>query len=89
MEKLPEVNIEAEQYLRNAQPEPWAKAHFVGTRFGHDTSNVVLKLDPKPLIIRLLNAIWNRVMDLRFQRLEKAANAHVAEKWTPWARGKL
>ena len=89
MEKLAEVNIEAEQYLRNAQPEPWAKAHFVGTRFAHDTSNVVLKLDREIPIIRLLSAFWNRVMDLRFQRLEKVANAHVAEKWTPWARGKL
>ena len=28
-------------------------------------------------------------MDQRFQRLEKATNAHKAEKWTPWARGKL
>ena len=28
-------------------------------------------------------------MDQRFQRLELAVGAHQAEKWTPWARGKL
>ena len=28
-------------------------------------------------------------MDQQFQRLEPAVGAHEAEKWTPWARGKL
>ena len=28
-------------------------------------------------------------MDTRFKRLELAINAHKAERWTPWARGKL
>jgi hypothetical protein len=95
MAKLKELNTEAEQYLQHAQPELWAKAHFIGTRFGHDTSNVVesvnktLLLDRELPIVKLLDSLWNRVMDQRFQRLEKAANAHKAEQWTPWARGKL
>jgi hypothetical protein len=51
------------------QPELWAKAHFVGSRFGHDTSNVVesvnrnLKLDRELPIVQLLDSLWNRVMD--------------------------
>jgi hypothetical protein len=28
-------------------------------------------------------------MDTRFKRLELAVGVHVAEKWTPWARGKV
>jgi hypothetical protein len=28
-------------------------------------------------------------MDTRFKRLELATNAYEAERWTPWARGKL
>jgi len=78
-----------------AEPKLWAKAHFVGTRFGHDTSNVVksvnktLMLDQELLILQLLDSLWNRVMDLRFHRLKLATSAHTSEKWTPWARAKL
>ncbi len=67
----------------------------MGTRFGHDTSNVVesvnntLKLDQELLILQLLDCLWNCVMDLRFHRLELAIRAHASKKWTPWARAKL
>ena len=73
----------------------WAIAYFVGTRFGHLTSNIVesvnkgLKLDRELPIVQLLDALWNRVMDTRFKRLELATGAHNSELWTPWARGKL
>jgi hypothetical protein len=95
MEELRVVNPLAAQYLLNAQPEMWARAHFQGTRFGHDTSNVVesinkvLLIDRELPIVLLLNSLWNRIMDQRFKRLDLAINAHTAEKWTPWARGKL
>ena len=95
IQQLREVNPLAAQYLLDAQPELWAKAHFDGTRFGHDTSNVVetvnktLLLNRESPIVILLNSIWNRVMDQRYYRLDLATSAHEAEKWTPWARGKL
>jgi hypothetical protein len=66
-------------------------AHFDGTRFGHLTSNIVesinrvLKLDRELPITLLLAAIWDRVMDTRFKRLEMATFVHEAERWTPWA----
>jgi hypothetical protein len=41
IDKLRKINELAAQYLLDAQPELWAKYHFAGTRFGHDTSNVV------------------------------------------------
>src|SRR6266536_4682278 len=95
IQQLREVNPLTAQYLLDAQPELWAKAHFNGTRFGHDTSNVVesvnktLRLDRESPIVILLNNIWNRVMDQRYYRLDLAISTHKAEKWTPWARGKL
>jgi hypothetical protein len=51
--------------------------------------NKTLKLDRELPILQLLNSLWNRVMDTRFKRFEMAVGAHEAEKWTPWARGKL
>ena len=57
IDELRQINSLATQYLLDAQPELWAKAHFVGTRFGYDTSNVVesinkvLKLDRELLIL--------------------------------------
>jgi hypothetical protein len=84
--KLREINSLAAQYLLNAQPELWAKAYFVRTRFGHNTSNVVesinkvLKLDRELPILQLLDSLWNRIIDQRFQRLELAVSAHESEK---------
>jgi hypothetical protein len=95
IEKLRAANNDAANYLILSDPCLWAVAHFVGTRFGHLTSNIVesvnkgLKLDRELPIVQLLDALWNRVMDTRFKRLELAAGAHNSELWTPWARGKL
>jgi hypothetical protein len=95
IDELQEINSLAAQYLLDAQPELWAKAYFVSTCFGHDTSNVVesinkvLKLDRELPILQFLDSLWNRIMDQRFQRLELAVSAHESEKWTPWARNKL
>ena len=69
IDELREVNSAAALYLLTAQPELWAKSYFVGTRFGHDTSNVVesinkvLKLDRKLPILQLLDSLWNRIID--------------------------
>jgi hypothetical protein len=58
----------------------------VGTRFGHDTSNVVetinkiLKLERELLITEFLNSLWNKMVDTRFKRLELAVGAHKVEK---------
>jgi hypothetical protein len=87
--KLCEANNNAADYLLASKPSLWAKAHFNGTWFGHNTFNVVesvnktLKLDRELPILQLLDALWNRVMDTRFKRLELAINAHEAERWTP------
>jgi len=49
--KLRGANNNAADYLLDSNPSLWAKAHFDGTCFGHNTSNVVesinktLKLD--------------------------------------------
>jgi hypothetical protein len=49
--KLRGANNDAADYLLDSNPSLWAKAYFDGTRFGHNTSNVVesinktLKLD--------------------------------------------
>jgi hypothetical protein len=67
----------------------------VGTCFGYDISNIIetinktLKLERELLITELPNSIWNKIIDTRFKRLELAVGAHKAEKWIPWARGKL
>ena len=95
IDELRAINAPAAQYLLDQQPELWAKAHFIGTGFGHDTSNVAesvnktLRLDRELPICLLLDLLWNRIMDLRFHRLELTTKAHEAEKWIPWARGKL
>jgi transposase-like protein len=76
IEELRVVNPLAAQHLLNAQPEMWARAHFQGTQFGHDTSNVVesinkvLLIDRELPIVSLLNSLWNRIMDQRFKRLD-------------------
>ncbi len=54
-----------------------------------ESINKVLKIDRELPILQLLDSLWNRIIDVRFQRLELAISAHEAEKWTPWARGKL
>ena len=69
IQELRQINELAAQYLLDAQPKLWAKSHFVRTRFGHNTSNVVesinrvLKLDRELPILQLLDALWNRIMD--------------------------
>lgn len=63
IDKLRQINELAAQYLLDALPELWAKAYFVRTRFGHDTSNVVesinkvLKLDRQLLTFQLLASL--------------------------------
>jgi hypothetical protein len=63
-------------------------AHFNGARFSYLTLNIVesinrvLKLNQELLITLLLAAIWDRVMDTRFKRLEMAIFVHKAERWT-------
>jgi hypothetical protein len=95
IKQLRAVNNDAADYLLASDPTLWSVAHFNGTRFGHLTSNIVetvnrvLKLDRELPITLLLAAIWDRVMDTRFKRLEMATTVHKAETWTPWARGKL
>jgi hypothetical protein len=55
--KLRGANNDAADYLLDSNPSLWAKAHFDGTRFGHNTSNVVesinktLKLDRELLVL--------------------------------------
>ena len=55
--KLRGANNDAADYLLDSNPSLWAKAHFDGTCFGHNTSNVVksvnktLKLDRKLLAL--------------------------------------
>jgi hypothetical protein len=41
IEELQALNPKAATYLQLAELKLWAKAHFVGTRFGYNTSNVV------------------------------------------------
>ena len=63
IEELRKANPLAAQYLLDAEPELWAKAHFKGTRFGHNISNVVesvnktLRLDRELPICLLLNSL--------------------------------
>jgi hypothetical protein len=72
IDELREVNELAAQCLLDAEPELWAKSHFIRTRFGHDTLNVVesidkvLKLDRELPILQLLDSLWNRIMDQLF-----------------------
>jgi hypothetical protein len=69
LEKLREVKPAAAEYLENASPETWAEALFRGRRYGHDTSNIVesvnqtLKLERELPIVKLLDAIWHRLME--------------------------
>ena len=77
---LSEIKPAAEQYLCNIDPRLWAKAHIPGSRYGHDTSNIVeslnnsLKLDRELSIVELLNAIWQRVMNQRFEHYQTDCN---------------
>jgi hypothetical protein len=84
--KLRESSNKAADYLLDIDPGLWAKAYFIGTRFGYNTSNVIetinktLKLKRELLIIELLNSLWNKIIDTRFKRLELAVGAHEAKK---------
>ena len=76
-----EIKPAAERYLRNIHPRLWEKGHFPGSRYGHDTSNIVesvnnsLKLDRELSIVKLLNEIWHQVMKQRFERYQSACNS--------------
>jgi len=96
LNKLREKKPEAARYLEEAEPETWATALFVGQRYGHDTSNVaeslnqVIKLDRELAIIKLLDALWHRVMAKRAERLATALKAlGEGRLMTPFVEGKL
>jgi len=92
---LSEIKPAAEQYLSNIDPRLWAKAHFPGSRYGHDTSNIVesvnnsLKLDRELSIVDLLNAIWHRVMKQRFERYQAACNSGPGVLYTKFCTKEL
>jgi hypothetical protein len=78
MEKIAVVNAPTAQYLREIPANMWANAHFLSTRQGHLTSNIVesvnklLREDRSLSITELLDAIWHRVMEARAESLQKA-----------------
>ena len=80
MKQLQEAKPAGEAYLRRIDPTLWARSHFPGQRYGQDTSNIVesvnhtLKAERELSIIELLNTIWHRVMNQRFERLQSASN---------------
>ena len=78
MAKIATANLATTQYLREIPIEMWANAHFLGTRQGHLTSNIVesvnklLQEDRSLSIIELLDAIWHRVMEAWANSLQVA-----------------
>jgi hypothetical protein len=65
-------------YLCAIPADIWASAHFLGTRQGHLTSNIVelvnklLQEDRNLLITNLLNAMWHRVIKAQASSLKAA-----------------
>jgi hypothetical protein len=78
MEKIAAVNTAAAEYLRSITASLWSSAHFLGTWYGHLTSNIaelvnkILREDRRMSITELLNAIWHRVMESQASRLVAA-----------------
>lgn len=78
MQKIRDVNPRAYEYISSIDPRTWATAHFPVARFGHLTSNVaesvnkVVREDRGLPVTDLLNELWHRVMNDRYDRLEEA-----------------
>jgi MULE transposase-like protein len=77
--ELQAVNPNAAAYLAAIPPKLWVKAHFPGSRFNHDTSNIAestnssIKLHREAPVLNCLDGIWHLVMGLRFQQIEAIA----------------
>lgn len=75
------------------EPNLWVAAYFPGPRFDHDTSNVVesmnntLKLDRELSILDLLDSIWHRVIEERYNHHQQAVNQPEGTLYTPFCAG--
>jgi hypothetical protein len=95
-EELYNIKPEAAAYLAAAEPKTWATAFFDGSRYGHDTSNVVeslnmvLRLDRELPITELCDSIWHLVMEKRASQLALALKA-LGERCltTPYVEGQI
>jgi len=76
--KVHEVKPAVDVYLRNADPILWAKAHFPGNWYRHDTSNIIesinntLKLDRELSIVEFVYTIWHKLMGQCLERYQEA-----------------
>lgn len=68
----------AADYLSTIDKHLWVTAFFQGSRYGHDTLNIVesfnksIKVERELSVLDLLNEIWNSQMAQRFRRIREA-----------------
>jgi hypothetical protein len=80
MDALKDIHRDAYMYVLGIHRHLWAPPFMTAKTWGHPTSNIVESInsllleDRKLAIVDLLNALWHKVMDLRFTRLNDATH---------------
>ena len=78
MQDLKQVNENAYTYVLGLDKTKWAAPFIPGTRYGHTTSNIVESVNStfvderKQSCIELLDGIWNKTLNLRYERKEQS-----------------
>ena len=76
--ELRQIHSQAADYISNLPPSLYATAFHPGHRYGHDTSNVAESLNKDILeerempVLTMLDTIWHKEMDRRFNRFVRA-----------------
>ena len=92
LNEISKVSSEATAYINGIPRELWCLAFFPGRRFGHITSgiseafNSLIAEDRELTVLELLDALWNRLAELRATRQLKAEKLHQSgQVFTPYA----
>lgn len=89
MTEMHQIRPDAVEYLRNIASSLWAYPFVSGPRFGHDTSNIVesannMFLSERELpLLKMLDAIWHKIMAMRFKRYQAAQDISPLQPLTP------
>jgi len=83
-------------YINKIDRMKWAAPYFPGRTYGHHTSNIAesinatLQQERRLPCLELLDAIWHKHRQLRFQRRQEGESKYLAgERFTKYAQGFL
>ena len=88
-------NPDLKKYILEIDTKKWSPTFFPGRTYGHHTSNIAESINAKIWeerrlpCLELLDALWNKVMHLRFRRLEESKKYHPQERFTKYSRDQL